>query len=202
MGLELTDQQVISAFAARMEHCRRPRATQWPIGIPHDTLLRGLKHMLQRPLAEGTEVTLKAVLEAQASKPWLLLHGGVGRGKTAMMRVVWHAIHSQPSRPSSPKWLQARQMLNAETYAQAMSAGLLVIDDLGTEPATKNDYGTLISPTEGLIEHRYEMGLATYITTNLPAQALLEAYGSRVVDRIREMAAVVNFDGFHGQTLR
>ena len=197
-----TVQQAINAFAARMEQSKRPRTTQWPIEIPADTLLQGLKHMLQKPLAEGTAATLRAVLDAQAAKPWLLLHGGVGRGKTAIMRVIWHAINSQSNKPNAPKWLQARQMLNSEAYAQAMNAGLLVIDDLGTEPATKNEYGTLLNPTEGLIEHRYEMGFPTYITTNLPAQVLLDTYGHRVIDRIREMAAIINFDNYHKHTLR
>lgn len=62
-----------------------------------------------------------------------------------------------------------------------LSAELLIIDDLGTEPMRKN---VSIDYLYSVISFRMEHGLHTIFSTNLNANNLLERYGERVFSRL------------------
>lgn len=72
---------------------------------------------------------------------------------------------------------------------------LLAIEDLGNEPAERNDYGNITNPIVDLLEYRYDNQLYTVITTNLTPQQITGKYGVRIADRFREMLDVVVFKG-------
>lgn len=136
----------------------------------------------------------------------LLFCGTTGNGKTTLALAIQNAV----------EWLRARGMLPTEfmqydldtvrfvearhvaatyktTKARLMSAGVLAIDDIGTEPAEVVDYGNVIEPITELLEARYARGLFTLVTTNLTGQELRQRYGVRLVDRMNEMMHVVVF---------
>ncbi len=81
-----------------------------------------------------------------------------------------------------------------ESIAPLLSADVLVIDDLGTEPMLKNvtkNYLTLI------ISERERMGKPVIITTNLMPDHLLDRYNERVYSRLtsKQNSAIFHLDG-------
>ena len=79
---------------------------------------------------------------------------------------------------------------------------VLIIDDLGTEPATAKVYGTEQTPIAEVINYRYDKMLTTIITTNLNDDAIAKRYGERTIDRLREMCERLTFTGASYRTKR
>lgn len=65
-----------------------------------------------------------------------------------------------------------------------------MIDDVGIEQVDVRKYGNIKSPFNEVIDARYFNNLSTIITTNLDNAALLEKYGERTSDRLREYAKI------------
>lgn len=121
----------------------------------------------------------------------LLFTGGVGTGKTCLASAITRKV---VERGYSAKIFSAYEfnslMLTTHTSPisernallhDVMSADLLFIDDLGTEPMLKRvtiEYLLLV------IEERQAKGLATIITTNLDLERLLARYGERIYSRL------------------
>ncbi len=121
----------------------------------------------------------------------LLFTGGVGTGKTCLASAIAHAV---VEKGYSAKIFSAYEfnslMLTTHTSPiserntllhDVMSADLLFIDDLGTEPMLKRvtiEYLLLV------IEERQAKGLVTIITTNLDLERLLARYGERIYSRL------------------
>lgn len=63
---------------------------------------------------------------------------------------------------------------------------LLLIDDLGIEPARCLIYGEEYYPISRLLLHRYDKQLTTIIATNLSIEEIQDRYGDRIVDRMNE----------------
>ena len=79
-----------------------------------------------------------------------------------------------------------------------MSAELLVIDDLGTEPRYNNvtcEYLLMV------IEERTSKGLSTMITTNLSPDRILRTYNERIYSRLFDKRRSVTLL-FEGEDLR
>jgi len=74
----------------------------------------------------------------------------------------------------------------------------LIIDDLGAEPVGKR-YGETREVLMEVLAERYtywqSSGVRTVITSNFSGAQLDERYGRRITDRIREMCAVIYFQG-------
>lgn len=137
----------------------------------------------------------------------ILLMGGVGTGKTTIMK----AFFNNPL--SSFRVTSARRI----SYDFAESgfaivknyAGLdttprntfgqtelgLCIDDLGTDEERKH-YGDKVNALTEILLNRYDSipHRFTHITTNLNADAIEKIYGSRIRSRMREMFNLVTFD--------
>ena len=82
--------------------------------------------------------------------------------------------------------------------ADVMSAELLVIDDLGTEPRYNNvtcEYLLMV------IEERTSKGLSTMITTNLSPDRILRTYNERIYSRLFDKRRSVTLL-FEGEDLR
>lgn len=134
----------------------------------------------------------------------LLFTGGVGTGKTCLASAIARGV---VEKGYSAKIMSAYEfnslMLTVHTSPIAernalmddtLSADLLVIDDLGTEPMLKRvtiEYLLLV------IEERQSKGLATIITTNLDVERLLARYGERIYSRLshKQHSMIIQFVG-------
>lgn len=134
----------------------------------------------------------------------LLFTGGVGTGKTCLASAIARGI---VEKGYSAKIMSAYEfnslMLTMHTSPIAernalmddvLTADLLVIDDLGTEPMLKRvtiEYLLLV------IEERQAKGLATIITTNLDVERLLARYGERIYSRLshKQHSMIIQFVG-------
>lgn len=75
----------------------------------------------------------------------------------------------------------------------------LMIDDLGREPQGVN-YGARMNVMQHILETRYALGreyrdMRTHITTNLTREEITNKYGNHVMDRLGEMANIIEIDG-------
>ena len=123
----------------------------------------------------------------------IVLSGTVGTGKTCLASAVARATVEGGK---SCKFLSAyefnTEMLSCHTSPIAeradklhdvLTADLLVLDDLGTEPRLQNvtiEYLLLV------LEERVRAGLCTIITTNLGADGILSRYGERIYSRLSD----------------
>lgn len=164
-------------------------------------------------------------------RPSLLLRGGVGNGKTTTVKSIvatfealkllaaqklsndsWqmaaeqYAVYTALSKLPSLRIASAVDVValakDEDGFRQMRNSLILIIDDLGTEPATAKVYGTEQTPIAEVINHRYEAMLTTIITTNLNDDAIAKRYGERTIDRLREMCERLTFTGASYRTKR
>lgn len=143
--------------------------------------------------------------DTERSNFGMLFCGGTGNGKTTMACAIrsLHDIMSEGDAPSERKrfvfvdatTVNALAKRDYDKYRTLYTAPLLLIDDLGQEPAEVLDYGNAINPTIDLLTHRYNEQLFTVITTNLAPRQIREKYGDRLADRFNEMFTKFVFQG-------
>lgn len=134
------------------------------------------------------------------TKGSLLLRGYVGVGKTTMLRSVstlFIGLGLGGFRIVSAFNL-AEIAKDKDAFQGLCKSDYLGIDDLGQEPNTIKDFGNERSPFEELISARYDGLKQTIISTNLVIDGerdqIADRYGTRVADRLREMANTINYD--------
>lgn len=162
-------------------------------------------------------------LTNRCGKPFLLIQGNVGNGKTTMAKCIASTIDALRKEAKEIKsrdsWkmdddekrmytllseLPEVEMLTArkivalagreEEYKRVERCRLLIIDDLGVEPTTAKVYGTEITPLVDLLYSRYDSMLPTIITTNLNDNEIKELYKERVSDRLTEICDKLIYD--------
>lgn len=140
----------------------------------------------------GTEQAFRVSREyARSSGGWLVLHGGVGVGKTHLAAAIANAYASRHDQAAVyfrvvPDLLdQLRATFDPETgvayderFQQIRNANLLVLDDLGTENTTSWASEKLFQ----LINHRYNEQLPTVITSNAKLDRIEDRIVSRMLD--------------------
>lgn len=135
-------------------------------------------------------------------RPWLLLRGNVGTGKTTLSYAISRALTEWEHRESEvidAITLADLAVTDRKYFESFYNKNILVIDDLGAEPNTVMSYGTAIHPLAMILTIRYQnwlkFGLTTIITTNLTIEQIERIYGVRVLDRLEEMCEMISFVG-------
>ncbi len=124
-----------------------------------------------------------------AEKPWFVLIGGNGCGKTHLAVAIanYCVDHGMPVLfvvvPDLLDELRATFAPSSEvsysaTFAEVQAAPLLVLDDLGTQSSTPWADEKLFQ----IINHRYNASLPTVITTNRSVDEFPPRIASRVTD--------------------
>lgn len=156
-------------------------------------------------LARATDA-VKAVREflANDSRTLLVLAGGTGCGKTvaACVGLDEYLLLEGWSYRRAGRFVKAIDLVRAGTFDREFWDGyaatpMLVVDDLGTEPL--DEKGWALANLAALIDKRYDACRKTILTTNLDVAKFKARYcaadGGRLIDRLREAGAFVEFDG-------
>jgi len=152
----------------------------------------------------------------EGRRPWnlnkgLLLCGGVGTGKTTLLK-VFNLNKRRAFKIVSCKHIAAKyadvgndaitehsghwHVPTSRDYFYQNKIGIC-FDDLGDEDSRKN-FGNQANVMADIIQNRYDSGVPyhfTHITTNLTMDEIESFYGTRVRSRIREMFNIIQLDG-------
>lgn len=127
-------------------------------------------------------------------KPILLLHGIPGAGKTLSLCYHAYAV-AKLARP--PAYITAvgysRLSRFDDTRAPYLEAPYLIFDEVGGEYDAR---GLVATDVDELLNEFYTTpNRRLLLSSNLPMRKLVERYGVRVADRLREAAHVVAIPG-------
>ncbi len=146
-------------------------------------------------------------------KKGLLVVGGIGVGKSAMMKVMQRLFKDTDARF---KWVNAYELKDlSELYTTAQIKEMygyelkcdLYIDDIGVSIDVKR-FGNTVNIIAELLMERYDLfinsGYKTHLSSNLKTSitndihntpTLKTMYGARILDRIKEMCEIITFNG-------
>ena len=146
-----------------------------------------------------------------APKNWLLLIGSCGLGKTLWGKSICKADDAYNKQNGycfnqlqCSTWKIISALNLSDLIAQYESFDIicqrqkLFIDDLGTEPECQNIFGTKRNAVMEILSYRYDHNLPTILSTNLtikPTNQIVERYGERIFDRLKEKAVLIPFVG-------
>lgn len=127
----------------------------------------------------------------ESDKRGLLLCGTLGNGKTTMLRALKNLFGS------GVFYFEAQSIYDYfrqnKCLPEITQIKVLLIDDLGVEPSTYNDFGEVRFPLTELLMKRYTNNLTTIIATNKTFDQIGETYGDRIHDRMREMFSMITY---------
>jgi len=178
---------------AAMAATRRARSQGWVEPPP--------AHYANASLAELTrdQDPVQTVAQWVAAPTALLGLGGIaGAGKTWAAIAVGNKFSGDvrclmvTARDMFQR-LRAEQMDAAQPFSKILrSAGLLILDDLGTKPPTDYESAEFLAVIEHRrTHHRPEQPLMTVVTTNLSSQAINDSWSDRVQWRLFDQPAVM-----------
>ena len=145
---------------------------------------------------------------AQQRRGWLVIFGAYGCGKTHLAAAIANAVAVRGIEtyfgavPDILDHLRATygpdsQVDYDELFERVREVTLLVLDDLGTEAATIWAREKLFQ----IVNHRYNLGLATVITTNQTVQQIDSRIWSRMSDRVLNGGAPIHIGAPDYRTL-
>jgi|JI9StandDraft_1071089.scaffolds.fasta_scaffold26799_3 DNA replication protein DnaC len=146
-------------------------------------------------------------------KKGLLVIGGLGVGKSAMMKIMQRIFKDTDS---GFRWVNSYDLKDlSELYTVSQIKEMygydlkmdLYIDDIGIAVDVKR-YGNTVNIITEILMERYDLfinsGFKTHISSNLltaiasdnnSVPTLKSVYGARILDRIKEMTDVIKFKG-------
>ena len=127
-----------------------------------------------------------------SSKRGLILMGPCGNGKTTMLQTIKCVTYPYSTLGNAVDIYDVAKRTQGE-HIRYWDEAVLLIDDLGVEPANGKNYGEDFTPITKLLLHRYEKRLTTIIATNLGFAHICQRYSERVADRLYEMFEVIPF---------
>lgn len=167
---------------------------------------RGITFMDDQDTKSKIEKVAKWIT-GENCKVGLMVYGGVGNGKTTLLRATNDLLSSMYSYRKgwderlAIEYVTAIDIYNItksddqSRYKTIKDSDILFIDDLGVEPITAKVWGNEISPITDIIYNRYDRQRCTIVTSNLSEEALKERYGLRIADRMEEMFDRINSSG-------
>lgn len=129
------------------------------------------------------------------SKINICLVGGAGTGKTFLLECVANEMIKRGYVVCYKTAFELNELARLYhigknfDFADCLSADILLIDDLGTEPILKNVTKEYLY---NLINTRQVNNLPTLITTNLSQEKLLDRYDERIYSRLANKALSLN----------
>lgn len=125
----------------------------------------------------------------------LLCVGGCGVGKTLICsKIIPIVLYKHFNFVLSRYSMQDL----ANNLDEALEKKMIVIDDVGTEYMSVK-YGERRQPFAEIVDKAEKNASMLIITTNLTTEELQEKYGTRVIDRLKELTKQVTI---HGESLR
>lgn len=148
-------------------------------------------------------------LEGYSFKKGICLFGGVGVGKTTILKMMsrnqvqsyvmkmCRAVEDEFSQDGDGILKKYGVFVQASANSDPFGHQVLgyCFDDLGTEPMARY-YGKDVNVMTEIILNRYDNELPfnqTHITTNLSVGEIAQRYGTRVTDRMRQMFNLFSF---------
>jgi DNA replication protein DnaC len=121
------------------------------------------------------------------NKMGLLLMGGLGTGKSTMLKVI-NVMINKLYFPPACKYIIAYDlesiMRNEDDFKSILNAKILLIDDIAREQSVVKVWGSESTPMVRLLHYRYEHNKQTIMATNYKMPELTTKYGSMIADRI------------------
>ena len=137
----------------------------------------------------------------------IMLCGGVGNGKSTMMKALQTLLlhlditisHNTSFETLGMNIISAKELcrkirVDPNKILQYRDLTMLGIDDLGEEEAMMMDYGNRVTPVIDLLSYRYNQMLFTMVTTNLTPKQIRSTYGDRIADRFNEMMLIIPYE--------
>lgn len=136
----------------------------------------------------------------------LYFYGNTGTGKTYMAKSIGLALLKQGytvlylSAPSLFEIIRNARFNQDSgedaTYKNLMNAQLLIIDDLGTEPASDSRYAEFLTLLDGRkLKSQYQPATKTIISSNMDMKRLYQEYNERIASRISGEFDTLQFIG-------
>lgn len=159
---------------------------------------------VEKPSLVKALYSILSVLSGENDKWGIMLAGGVGTGKTTLLKscqrffCVMSDCGFLPDgtgiRMKTAKDISELVVMSAQMHYAYFNEPLLAIDDLGNEATEILSYGTVKSPICDLLEYRYSRHLLTFVSTNLSSKERVEKYGNRIADRFEQMFLKIVFN--------
>lgn len=162
----------------------------------------GEKHLPRRVakvLEAGADESIRAMEVAkrwlESPKPWLVLLGSSGQGKS--IAAAW-ALRRCAEKGAAVAWAQADSLAvsaggfgGEERAARLRQVDVLVMDDIGTEHASEFSRSVM----RGILQARHEDLLRTIVTSNQAGAEFRETVGVRLARRMRDECVAVELTG-------
>jgi len=180
-----------------------PRCLRLQVGEAKEMLAAGLRYYLGDSAKWLPCYDEVAAWLADNKGRGLLCLGPCGLGKTLIVQNILPVIiHRHTQRIVST---YSAQEMN-DRIGDVINHKLLVIDDIGTEPAVKFDYGERSTPFLKLCDAAEKRGILLMMTANLRTThgtdrqgnaipSIEDRYGDLVLSRLRSIVKIVEFKG-------
>jgi DNA replication protein DnaC len=180
-----------------------PRRLSWHIDNAREQIAAGLRYYLGDDACWLPCYDDVAAWLSDNQGRGLLCLGPCGLGKTLICQNILPVILYQNIRKVASVY-SAQDMF--DRTKEVCGKSLVVVDDIGTEPAIRNDYGERSSPFLNLCDAAEKRGHLLILTANLRTThavdkqgnaipSIEDRYGDLVLSRLRGITKVVLFKG-------